>query len=75
MFAPFCIRDGPIMFNPLSTDDAICHRLRLACYQLAQSILKKDFALAKRAEIGGGAWFQHGRKALTKNSTRSVSTK
>ena len=43
----------------------------MACYQLAQSILKKDFALAKRARIGGGAWFQHGRKALTKNSLRS----
>ena len=43
---------------------------QLACYQLAQSILKKDFALAKRAGIGRGAWFQHGRKALTKKKKK-----
>ena len=36
--------------NPLTTDDAIWCRLTLAaCYQLAQSVLKIGFALAKKA--------------------------
>jgi len=35
--------------NPLTTDDAIWHRLTLAaCYQLAQSVLKIGFALVKK---------------------------
>ena len=37
-------------FNPLTTDDAVWHRLTLAaCYRLAQSVLKIDFVLAKKA--------------------------
>ena len=37
-------------FNPLTTDDAIWHRLSLAaCYQLVQFVLKIGFALAKKA--------------------------
>ena len=38
--------------NPLIANDAIWHRLTFnlaACYQLAQSILKIGFALAKKA--------------------------
>ena len=36
--------------NPLTTDDTIWPRLTLAaCYQLAQSVLKIGFALAKKA--------------------------
>ena len=36
--------------NPLTTDDAKWHRLTLAaCYQLAQSVLKIGFVLAKKA--------------------------
>ena len=39
-----------LVFNLLTTDDAIWRRLTLAaCYQLAQSILKIGFALAKKA--------------------------
>ena len=39
------------LFNPLTTDDAIWCRLTLvACYQLAQSILKIGYALANRVE-------------------------
>ena len=35
--------------NPLTTDDAIWHRLTLAtCYQMVQSILKIGFVLAKK---------------------------
>ena len=35
--------------NPLTTDDAIWRRLTLAaCYQLAQSVLKMGFMLAKK---------------------------
>ena len=37
------------------------HRLTLAtCYQLAQSVLKKGFALAKKAGQGEVGGFQHG---------------
>jgi len=44
-------------FNPLTTDDAIWRCLILAaCYQLAQSVLKIGFALAKKSRIGGGRW-------------------
>ena len=46
--------------NPLTTDDAIWRRLTLAaCYQLAQSVLKIGFALAKKADRGrwvGSPW-------------------
>ena len=39
--------------NPLTTDDECTrHATLAACYQLAQSILKIGFALAKK--IGGG---------------------
>ena len=41
---------GGGIINPLTTIDAIWHRLTLAtCYQLAQSVLKIGFALAKKA--------------------------
>ena len=41
--------------NHLTTNDAFWHCLTLAaCYQLAQSVLKIDFALAKNSGIGGG---------------------
>ena len=44
---PFC---KAVCFNPLTTDDAIWRRLTLAaCYQLAQSVLKIGFVLAKKA--------------------------
>ena len=44
--------------NPLTTDDAIWHRLTLAaCYQLAQSVLKLGIALAKRWDRGRWAGF------------------
>ena len=43
--------------NPLTTDDAFWRCLTLAaCYQLAQSVLKIGFALAKKSGIGGGGW-------------------
>ena len=36
--------------NPLTTDDEYtCHATLAACYQLAQSVLKIGFALAKKA--------------------------
>ena len=39
-----------LVLNPLTTDDAIWRRLTLAaCYQLAQSVLKLGFVLAKKA--------------------------
>ena len=42
------------LLNPLTTDDAIWRHLTLAaCYQLAQSVLKIGFALAKKGEVGG----------------------
>jgi len=38
-----------LWFNPLTIDDAIWHHVTLAtCYQLAQSVLKIGFALAKK---------------------------
>ena len=38
-----------IINNPLTTDDAIWHRLTFAaCYQLAQSVLKIGLPLAKK---------------------------
>ena len=40
-----------IMANPLTTDDE-CTRHATGCYQLAQSILKIGFALAKRWDRG-----------------------
>ena len=41
--------------NVLITDNGIWHCLTLAtCYQLAQSVLKIGFALAKKGGIGGG---------------------
>ena len=40
-------------FNPLTTDDAFSRRLTLTtCYQLAQSVLKIGFGLAKRVGQG-----------------------
>ena len=51
-----CIEHTIVLWtiNPLTTDD----RLTLAaCYQLAQSILKVGFALAKKVGWGGG-WAQ-----------------
>ena len=43
------------VLNPLTADDVIWHCLTLAaCYQLAQSVLKIGFALAKKA--GWGSW-------------------
>ena len=60
----------PITFavNPLTTDDAFWHRqILVACYQLAQSILKMGSVLAERVgqgEVGGytalpdNAWWQ-----------------
>ena len=45
------------LVNPLTTnDDYSCHRNSAACYQLAQSVLKIDSALAERVgqgEVGG----------------------
>ena len=42
---PACVQ----MFNPLTTDDECTrHETLAACYQLAQSILKIGFALAKK---------------------------
>ena len=47
--------------NPLTTNDAIWHCLTLAaCYQLAQSVLKIGFALAKKAGWGRWAGFSVG---------------
>ena len=41
--------------NPLTTGGTIWRRLTLAaCYQLAQSVLKIGFVLAKKGGIGGG---------------------
>ena len=41
---------GKVVLNPLTTNDALWHHLTLAaCYQLAQSVLKISFALAKKA--------------------------
>ena len=52
------------VFNPLTTDDeCTCHATLAACYQLAQSILKIGFVLAKKKEksgIGGGGGFSTG---------------
>ena len=41
--------------NPLTTDDECTrHETLAACYQLAQSVLKIGFALAKKGgEVGG----------------------
>ena len=37
------------LINPLTADDeCTCHETLAACYQLAQSILKIGFALAKK---------------------------
>ena len=49
------------LVNPLTTDDAIWSHLTLAArYQLAQSVLNIDFALAsKKGGIRGGGGFQH----------------
>ena len=48
MYYGLCQRTVP--FNPLTTNDTIWHRLTLAtCCQLAQSILKMGFVLAKKA--------------------------
>jgi len=44
-------------FNPLTTDDeCTCHVTLAACYQLAQSVLKIGFVLAKKGGIRGGGW-------------------
>ena len=57
----FCYCGTSNAFNPLTTDDAIWHRLTLAaCYQLAQSVLKIGFVLAKKVGQGEVAGFQHG---------------
>ena len=41
--------------NPLTTDDECTYHATLAaCYQLAQSVLKIVFALAKKSGIRGG---------------------
>ena len=54
----------PCLINPLTTNDTIWHRLTLAtCYQLAQSILKIGFALAKRWDRGRWASFSMGCRA------------
>ena len=49
-----------VLVNPLTADDTIWRRLTLAtCYQLAQSVLKIGFALAKRRDRGmwvGSPW-------------------
>ena len=38
------------LINPLTTDDeCTLHATLAACYQLAQSVLKVGFALAKKA--------------------------
>ena len=48
-------------FNPLTTDAKCTHHATLtACYQLAQSVLKIDFALAKMVGLGEVGGFQHG---------------
>ena len=65
-YFPFLLFHSPSVFcfyqvNPLTTDDAIWHRLTLAaCYQLAQSVLKIGFALAKRRDRGRWAGFSAG---------------
>ena len=46
--------------NPLTTNDTIWCRLTLAaCYQLAQSVLKIGFVLAKKGRTGEVGGFQH----------------
>ena len=48
-----CVNTIVNMINPLTTDDAIWCRLTLAaCYQLAQSVLKIGFAIAKKRDRG-----------------------
>jgi len=45
----------PHVINPLTTDDECSRHATLAgCYQLAQSVLKIGFALAKK--VGWGRW-------------------
>ena len=49
-----CVRNGysvrsTLYINPLTTDDeCTCHATLVACNQLAQSILKVGFVLAKK---------------------------
>ena len=49
--------------TPLTTDDECTHHASLAaCYQLAQSVLKIGFSLAKK--VGWGRWVGSPRAAM-----------
>ena len=53
-----------VLINPLATDDECPqHATLAACYQLAQSVLKICFALAKKVGWGRGAGFSTGCRA------------
>ena len=61
----FCVvyANTSVQLNPLTTYDECTHHATLAAcyvYQLAQSILKIGFALAKKVGQGEVGWFQHG---------------
>ena len=40
----------------LTNDECTRHATLAACYQLAESVLKIGFTLAKKGGIGGGGW-------------------